>query len=469
MTYGKDGILKDNPKDILINSAFLQDIKGSEIFFKTLQIADIAWALTLYKAGMFRENFDELLDALIDLEKFELDPKYGDIYNSKNIALKKRTKYAKNIHFSRPRREAINVAFYIKLKESLKEFFDVAKELADLFLRVAKKKNFLMSDYTYLQQAQPTTFGHYILTFVFPLIRDLERLELLDKHLSFSPAGSGSVNGCSIDIDQKYLAKLLGFKKVESHARDSMWRSDLVVESIVRIESILANLNRLVEELIIFATSEFSLITLPSSLSRASVIMPNKQNPYALTYFRGLTNEILGKVVSYFSYEKIASGNPDSRTFVYVDLIESIDKAKMALKLLSVVLDEMKLNKKVLKKRIKNSFFYATEIAEHLVKHQNLTYEEAHNEVGRVIRYMRENGIKPKDIKEEYFNYKVDLKELIDPKKSIKNKKTIGSVGDLENIIKKAKKRLKKLKFEKNDFSFLNKELERFQKDVKFT
>jgi len=453
MTYGKDGILNEDPKDILINTAFKHDCKGSEIFFKELQIADIAWYLTLLKAGIFKDL--NLLDALIKLEKFDINPKYGDIYNSKNIALKKLTPYAKNIHFSRPRREAINIAFYIKLRSSLKDFFDEIKNLAKIFIRKAnKEKNKIISDYTYLQQAQPTTFGHYMLTFLFPLIRDLERLEILNKHLSYSPAGSGSVNGCSIKIDRFYLASLLGFENVEYHARDSMWRSDIVIEAIVRVESVLANLNRFVEELIIFATSEFDLIKLPDSLSRASVIMPNKQNPYALTYFRGLVNELLGKVVSYFSYEKIISGNPDSRTFVYVDLIENIKKATEALKLIGSVINELKIKEKKF-----NDYFLATEFAEELVKKENLTYEEAHTKVGKAIREAKSKNLQLKDI----------LKIELDPQKSIQKKNTIGGAGDIENILKKAKEKLNTLNFQKNDFSFLNQELKRLGYDIEFT
>jgi len=405
------------------------------------------------KAGIFKEK--ALLDALVNLREFEINPQYGDIYNSKNIALKKLTPLAKNIHFSRPRREAINIAFYIKVRGELKEFFDEAKNLSNIFIKKAiKEKEKIISDYTYLQQAQPTTFGHYMLTFLFPLIRDLERLELLDKHLSYSPAGSGSVNGCSIEIDRFYLASLLGFENVEFHARDSMWRSDIIIESIVRIESILANLNRFVEELIIFATSEFNLIKLPSSLSRASVIMPNKQNPYALTYFRGLVNEVLGKVVSYFSYEKIVSGNPDSRTFVYVDLIETIKKSKDALKLLGVVINEIKVNTKEF-----DDFFFATEIAEELVKKERLTYEEAHNKVGKAV----------KEAKEKKSSLSKILGVKLNAKESIRKKKTIGGVGDFENIIQKAKLKLNNLKFNKNDFSFLNQELKRLGYDIEFT
>ncbi|WP_457564437.1 lyase family protein [Caminibacter sp.] len=457
MTYGK-GILGEDPKDILINTAYKHDCKGSEIFFEGLRIADIAWYLALEKAGILKS--EELLEALIKLKEFEINPKYGDIYNSKNIALKKLTKDAKNIHISRPRREAINIAFYLTLKNRVYKLYKTVEKLAFTFLDVAQRyKNLVMSDYTYLQQAQPTTFGHYILTFLFPLLRDIDRLELFYKHLNFSPAGSGSVNGVTFDIDREYLAKLLGFKEVEIHTRDSMWRSDLAIEGIYVLSSIMANINRVVDEFQIFVSSEFDLIKLPASLSRASVIMPNKQNPYALTYIRGVSNEILGKVVSFISYEKIFSGNPDSRTFVYVDLISSFDKVIGALELFRVVLEEIEVKEKKLK-----GYFWATDVADYLVEKYGLSYEDAHDEVGRVVRFMRENNIK--EVKSEFFKYEIPT-FLFEAKDSIKRKKGVGSVNDLENIIINARKRIKREIID-NDFSFLENELKERGYEVKF-
>jgi argininosuccinate lyase len=470
LTYAKGGILSEDPQEILIKTAFKHDCEGAEIFIKSLQIADIAWALALIKAGVIK-NPEELIKVLVELNEFEINPAYGDIYNSKNIALKAFNKEVKNIHISRPRREAINVAFYLKLKDMCYFLHKEMKNLANAFLEVAKReKDTIMTDFTYLQHAQPTTFGHYILTFLFPLLRDFDRLRLFYKHLNMSVAGSGSVNGCTFNIDRVYLAKLLSFEGVEYHTRDAMWRSDLPIEIIYILNSIISNIARINDEFQIFCTEEFNIIKLPSSLSRASVIMPNKQNPYVLTYIRGVSNEMLGKIASYISYEKIISGNPDSRTFVYVDLIKNIEKVAQTLSLFSVVLRNMSVNKKVLQERIENSFFYATDIADWLIQHYKIDYEEAHKEVGRVIREMKEKGLKPKDIKPEFFKYHIsNLDKLIDPKESIKRKKGIGSVNDIDNIILQAERKIEKFCLKKSDFSFLENELKEYGYDIKFT
>jgi len=446
MTYGKDGILKENPKDILIKTAYTHDIDGSELLKFGLHKADQAWALALYKAGVIpNDKIKILLQGLLDLEKqdFILNPEFGDIYNSKSVALQNIIGDVEGyIHTGRPRREAINIGYLISLKIEIEKLYLVLIDLSKTFLALSKKfSDAIMPDLTYLHHAQPTVFGHYVLTFLFPLFRDMEKLQLAYKHINSSPSGSGSVNGTSIPIDREYLKKLLSFSLITLHTRDAMWQVDTPIEVISILSSIMTNLNRLSDELQIFNTQEFSLIKLPDSLCRASVIMPQKQNPYPLTYFRGVASEILGKSASYSAYGKIPSGNPDSRTFVYVDILKSIKKVTGAISLLNVTLQDISFNREVAYERVKNSFLYATDIAEWLTIHKNIPYKEAHKVVGAVIRDMQEKNIKPSDIKSEFFekyiNVPLDtktLKKLIEPKNIVKSRTSLGGANDLENI-----------------------------------
>ena len=63
-----------------------------------------------------------------------------------------------------------------------------------------------MPDQTYLQQAQPSTFGHYLLSFAYPVLRDAERLldELVE--VNASPGGAGCVNGSRSSTTGRALA-----------------------------------------------------------------------------------------------------------------------------------------------------------------------------------------------------------------------------------------------------------------------
>ena len=83
-----------------------------------------------------------------------------------------------------------------------------------------------MAEQTYLQHAQPSTFGHYLLGSVYPVLRDVDRLTADLDWVNRSPAGAGGVNGSPLTGDRQRMADLLGFDGVIEHTRDAMWQAD---------------------------------------------------------------------------------------------------------------------------------------------------------------------------------------------------------------------------------------------------
>ena len=63
-----------------------------------------------------------------------------------------------------------------------------------------------MPDFTYLQAAQPTTAGHWLLSFAHPALRDATRLTADFAAANLSPAGAGGVNGSRFPLDRAQLA-----------------------------------------------------------------------------------------------------------------------------------------------------------------------------------------------------------------------------------------------------------------------
>ena len=480
MTYGKDGILKEDPKDILINTAFHHDIDGSDVLKFGLHKADQAWALTLYKAGLINDkDFSILLEGLLSLEKddFELNPAYGDIYNSKSKALQSKIGDIEGyIHTGRPRREAVNIAYLITLKQLISDLYSTMITLANGMIDQSEKySQTIMPDMTYLHHAQPTTFGHYLMTFLFPLLRELEKLDLAFSHIDSSPSGSGSVNGTRLPVDREYAKKLLSFSNITLHTRDAMWQVDTPIEIVSILSSTMTNLNRLVDELQIFNTMEFSLIKLPDSLCRASVIMPQKQNPYPLAYIRGIAGEVLGKTSSYSAYGKITSGNPDSRTFIYLDILNIIQKTIGALKLLDAVMENIKFNETLAYERVSESFLYATDIADWFILHDNIPYKEAHRVVGAVIRDMQNMGLNASQINiklfEKYIETSLDeksLASLIKPENIIQSRTSLGGANDMKNLFEDARSKIETAtnnhKDMKLDFSYLQEKIEKVRR-----
>ena len=108
---------------------------------------------------------------------------------------------------SRARREALTTAYHLLLRERLLELGAALVGLGRSLIAVAAAHaEDLMPDYTYLQAAQPTSFGHYLSGFAWPVLRDLQRLESLYARADLCPAGCGSSNG-SVAFQDRTVAR----------------------------------------------------------------------------------------------------------------------------------------------------------------------------------------------------------------------------------------------------------------------
>ena len=91
----------------------------------------------------------------------------------------------------------------------------------------ARERDTPLPDYTYLQAARPqTTAGHWLLSFAYPALRDVERLRGDFEWVNGSPAGTGGVNGSRFAPRRERLAELLGFSRPIAHTRDANWQTD---------------------------------------------------------------------------------------------------------------------------------------------------------------------------------------------------------------------------------------------------
>ncbi|MHA2203797.1 MAG: argininosuccinate lyase [Candidatus Hodarchaeales archaeon] len=392
--YGKGGRLKTSAAKELIESAYTFECKEQKKFFHEIGSADIAHVLMLIEEGIipFKDG-KILLGALLELQKtniaeIPLRVELGDIYNVRAGLLEEKIgQKAGWMHTGRPRREAINIGYLIYLRKLLLELIRIHTRLINEILKQAEKHlDTIMPDFTYLHHAQPTTLGHYLLTFVYPALRDLDRFKANYKRINSCPAGSGSVNGSRLPLNRLRLKELLGFDEIIIHTRDAMWQPDVPIETVSNLLALLININRLSEELQIWSTTEFDFIDLPDRFCRASVIMPQKKNPYALTYIRGLTGDTIGAVSSIAGVAKTSSGNPDSRMFVYGKLPRVIEQATKGIDLMASLVAEMKFKTDNMMQRVFEGFTQATDLADIIMQERKVEYRSAHQIVGILVR-----------------------------------------------------------------------------------
>lgn len=396
--------LISGPAVELVETAFARELTDQHALFRGMSLADIAHTVTLTQSGIIpREEGASLLAALLALHEQPPDfvpvPQNGDLYTNREAWLAARTPSVGWLGAGRARRESTTTGFRLTLRSLILAFADALMQAGGALIERAEEfRDALMADYTYLQPAQPTTFGHYLSGFIYPLLRDLERLQALYSRTNQSPAGCGSVNGSRIPQQRACQSALLGFSEAIPHARDAMWQPDGPIEVLSIIVMALVNLDRLAEDLQIFATSEFNLIELADGHSRASVIMPQKKNPYALTYVRGAVNALSGLLTSTVAASRTPSGQIDNRVFAYGDVPRALDTATGVATLMGAVVSAMRFNAPLAASRLIGSFAAATDLAETITLETGLDFRSAHRVVGRLVRDAGQTGKTLRDL-----------------------------------------------------------------------
>ena len=153
--------------------------------------------------------------------------------------------------------------------------------------RADEHRDTLFADHTYLQQAQPSTIGHYLTSFAYPVQRDAARLLEIVTWINGSPGGAGCVNGSRLVDRTGIVRRVAGLQRASSSTpatrcgRSTGW-SQCGDRVQPRLYADLAG--RGPRDL---GQPEFDYVDLADGYSRASVLMPQKRNPYALSMIRG--------------------------------------------------------------------------------------------------------------------------------------------------------------------------------------
>src|SRR5262249_20867450 len=185
---------------------------------------------------------------------------------------------------------------------------DLAVALLDLAERHGDD---LAADYTYLQPAQPTTLGHLVLAWALPELRDAERLRAAARRLDRSPAGAGGSAGSRWPLDRSRLATLLGFAAVDRHVRDAMWAADGYEELLAAMAIQATHMAQLAQDVEARASQEFAQARLADRHSRASALMPQKRNPYALALIRAHGGQAAGDLATVLTTLHTGSARTD--------------------------------------------------------------------------------------------------------------------------------------------------------------
>lgn len=446
----QQGFPQGGPAPELIDSGFTLENADASFLHRGLNLADIAHVLDLGRRGIVPpEARKELLALLLEVtevapEDFPYDPANGEPYNSREKYFVSRIgDVAGWLHAGRPRREAARIALRLHLRRRLAELVaETARFAETATARSAEHAETLLPDQTYLQQAQPSTFGHYLLSFVYPAVRDAGRMLDELEWVDCSPGGAGCVNGTRLLDDRGPIAAALGFPDVIPHTRDAMWQVDGLVHVLATAASLLSNFSKLAEDLEIFSSSEFDFVDLDDAFTRSSILMPNKRNPYSLAIVRGASGVLIGRLTGFLAVTKSPSARSDNLIFAYGEVPRAVDLALTITRLITGVVRTLRVNPARMREELDRGYTQATDLAEYLVQRLGVDYRTAYVVVGNTVRAAARAGVPGAEITGEMIDDAArahvgsswglagaDLSDVLDPWRIVLSRKAGGGAA----------------------------------------
>ncbi|MDQ3733395.1 MAG: lyase family protein [Actinomycetota bacterium] len=396
---GTDGRITEGPAPELVEAGYGLEIADAPLLHRGLTLADLAHQVSLVEAGVVDGGVvTPLLRRLIELvdsdpADFPYDATYGDAYNARERELDKTLGSVTGwLHLGRTRREAGRIAFRMVLRDLLLDLHaDVGAFAAVLAARQQEHSDSLWADSTYLQPAQPSTFGHYLGQFGEQATRHLERIEAAYRTADICPGGSGGAGGSRIPIDRQRVADLLGFAEVGANTRDAMWSLDAPIDAVFAGVQAVLTVDQIAEDLEIFASPAFNYVELDASLCRASVLMPQKRNPYALAVVRGGASTLSGRLAGLITTARTPSARTDNWLYTYGEVAGSLVLAGRLIRLGTAVVRGLHVHTAVLAAGAAADFIGAADLAEDLSLAHGVDYRTTYRIVGRAVATAIEN------------------------------------------------------------------------------
>ena len=371
----------------------------------------IAYAKALAKSGIISKKEAAILVKglrVVHTEfgagKFEVKPGDEDIHTAVERRLKEIVgDVGGKLHTGRSRNDQVATDFRIFTLAAINTLKAQLLALQTALIEQAQAHvTTYMPGYTHLQRAQPISFAHWCLAYVWQFVRDVERLSDCAKRTAVLPLGSGALAGNPFAIDREALAVDLGFTDQTSNVKrqtsaisqnslDGVSDRDYVAEFLFCCALIGVHVSRLSEDLIIYSTAEFGFVTFDDAYSTGSSLMPQKKNPDAVELARGKSGRLVGNLMAMLTLLKglPMTYNKDLQEDKE-QVFDSFDTLNITLPVVSGAIRTLKVHTDKMQAALSPAML-ATDVAEYLVR-KGVPFRDAHHLSGRAVSLAEQRG-----------------------------------------------------------------------------
>lgn len=382
---GPDAIMEDINASIEFDKAlWRQDIAGSKAHVAMLGKQGIIEAKD---AEEISKGLDKVADEIAS-GAFTFSRALEDIHmNIESRLADVVGPAAGRLHTARSRNDQVATDMRLWVRDTLDA---LDQQMADLQEALAEKAfdyaDAVMPGFTHLQSAQPVTFGHHLLAYVEMIGRDRGRVKDARKRMNENPLGAAALAGTSFPIDRAMTAKALGFDRPTANSLDSVSDRDFVLETLSVASICAMHLSRFAEEIVIWTTPQFGLVTLSDKFTTGSSIMPQKRNPDAAELVRAKSGRIIGALTSLLIVMKglpltYAKDMQEDKEGTF----DALSSLSLCLAAMSGMVRDMTPDRKAMKKAAGSGYATATDLADWLVRSLKMPFRNAHHVTGKIV------------------------------------------------------------------------------------
>ncbi|ALU12719.1 hypothetical protein EYM_06775 [Ignicoccus islandicus DSM 13165] len=388
----------------------------------------------LRRQGYVSENSEmELIRAIDDFDCTARLKGYEDVHEAIEYFVSKLTNAGKWLNLGKSRNDQVATALRARNKEEILDAIDSIRILILEFLSKASAyEDVPFPTFTHFQHAQPTTFGHYLLSFAEELVDLIDGLKYAYEISDLCPYGSAAVAGSTVRLDRIRVCKNLKFKNVAFNTIYATTSRNFILVSLDSISQVTSVLLRFIEDMFLYSNPALNLVEVPSSHAGTSSIMPHKRNPATLEIARAeLLKVYFIREYAYALLKGLPSGYALDLQQLSPVVWEAYRTFRRSVTVISDFVREVEIGDGI--KDIWKYPLRAADLAEAISVSKGVPFRDAYATVARGLK----EGKSVEELSKEVLGI-----ELPDP---ITSRRNAGSPGNLDPIKRKVIERLRKI------------------------
>ncbi|UCE46448.1 MAG: hypothetical protein JSW47_12590 [Phycisphaerales bacterium] len=288
-----------------------------------------------------------------------------------------------------PARQMLEVRH--QLMKQICQIYDLQEVMLDL---AEQHTNTIMPGYTHFRHAQPTTFGHYLLSVFDAIGRSTKTIEDGYHLMSLNEMGCGALAGTSWPIDRDLVSQYLGMEGLIENANDAVSYTDGYLVVVCGLTNVTNITSRTALEMSYWSGVEYDLLEIGGHRG-TSFMMPQKaSNPVGMELIRAHAGQMVGHLTE-VAVGGLRTPHGDAFEMLYMGepTLAAIQTAEKCTSKLTKELSKLQVHRERMLALIRESYICATELANQIVRDYDVGYRTAHEIVNEFVLVSLERQI----------------------------------------------------------------------------